>query len=146
MSQPLRSKTPNLEQAERIALTSAWAVGSCWEVTRLTPVAIISPSRTMTAPKGPPPFFTFSIERRIASRIKLFLSCFITLRFLSLIFHFLSHSSQSIVQQGLRKSSIRRGINKVKTNFFFRNKQKKQRKRFFEQKIRIFADTKVIKY
>src|SRR3712207_6937847 len=50
-----------------MAFTSAWAVGSFEEVTRFTPVAIISPSLVaITAPKGPPPFATFSLESSIA--------------------------------------------------------------------------------
>ena len=49
-----------------MALTSACAVGSQSGVTRFTPVAMILPSRAMTAPKGPPPATTFSSESRMA--------------------------------------------------------------------------------
>ena len=58
-----------------MATTSAWAVGSAEEVTSLAPRAIILPSFTITAPKGPPfPEVTFSIESLMASRINSFCS------------------------------------------------------------------------
>jgi len=52
-----------------MAVTSAWAVGSHPGTTRFVPVAITRPSRTITAPNGPPPFLTFSIDRSIACRM-----------------------------------------------------------------------------
>jgi hypothetical protein len=52
-------------------MTSAWAVGSEFGTTRLAPVAMISPSFTMTAPKGPPPVSMFSIDRLIAISMNL---------------------------------------------------------------------------
>ena len=69
MTQSERSKVPNLRQASRMVFTSAWAVGSLSMVTLLERPAMISPSFTMTAPKGPPPFFTLSSARRMASRM-----------------------------------------------------------------------------
>ena len=70
ISYPLRSNVPSLAAAARIALTSACAVGSQDVVTRSTPVATITPSLVaITAPKGPPPFSTFSFESSIAFRI-----------------------------------------------------------------------------
>lgn len=59
--------------ALRMALTSACDVGSCSDVTRLTPVAIISPSRAITAPNGPPPLAMFSMESSMAFLISSFL-------------------------------------------------------------------------
>src|SRR5882672_10609731 len=59
-----------------MATTSAWAVGSLSAVTQLAPRAIISPSLTMTAPKGPPaPLVTLSVARRMASRMNLGSGC-----------------------------------------------------------------------
>ena len=53
-----------------MTFTSAWAVGSLSGTTVLPEEAMILPSFTMTAPKGPPLwFFTFSTARRMASRI-----------------------------------------------------------------------------
>ena len=43
MSHPLRSNVPSRWQAARMALTSAWAVGSWLAVTRLVPVATTVP-------------------------------------------------------------------------------------------------------
>ena len=67
--QPVRSKVPRAWQAARMALISAWAVGSWFGVTRFAPRAMIRPSWAITAPKGPPPARTFSSERRIAPPI-----------------------------------------------------------------------------
>src|SRR6202789_4427782 len=59
-----------------MAFTSACAVGSLAEVTRLTPVARTSPSLTTTAPKGPPsPLRTFSVASRMARCMKSFSLC-----------------------------------------------------------------------
>src|ERR1700734_1122046 len=59
-----------------MAFTSACAVGSLAEVTRLTPVARTSPSLTTTAPKGPPsPLRTFSVASRMAICMKSFSLC-----------------------------------------------------------------------
>jgi hypothetical protein len=58
----------NALQAFRMATTSAWAVGSLAAVTELAPRAMMTPSFTTTAPKGPPlPSRTLSMERRMAS-------------------------------------------------------------------------------
>ena len=65
----MRSKVCKAWQALRMADTSAWAVGSLLSVTRFTPVATISPSFTITAPKGPPPLATFWMDRAMAWRI-----------------------------------------------------------------------------
>jgi hypothetical protein len=76
-----RENVPSREQASRMATTSAWAVGSFVEVTRFQPRPTICPSRTMTAPNGPPSLASiFSMERRIASRKKVgFMRLFIDL-------------------------------------------------------------------
>ena len=74
MTQSESLKVSSLRQAALIADTSAWAVGSLLAVTLLAPVAMTSPSLTITAPKGPPPFLTFSTEISIAICIKC-LSC-----------------------------------------------------------------------
>lgn len=63
-------------QALRMAVISAWAVGSLDEVTWLAPVATMWPSRTMTAPKGPPlPEVTFSTASAMAFSMKVGLPC-----------------------------------------------------------------------
>ncbi len=49
-----RVNVPSALQAARIAFTSPWAVGSFVAVTELAPSPTILPSRTTTAPKGPP--------------------------------------------------------------------------------------------
>src|SRR4051794_5949615 len=54
MSQPASEKFCSASQAERIALTSACAVGSFVEVTLFQPSAMTLPCLTMTAPNGPP--------------------------------------------------------------------------------------------
>src|ERR1700678_2644607 len=55
-----------------MATTSACAVGSFVEVTRLTPVATTWPLRTTTAPNGPPtPEVTFCVASSIAFCIKM---------------------------------------------------------------------------
>ena len=74
ISHPDRSKVPSFAAAIRIAVTSAWAVGSQASVTPLLPSATISPSRAMTAPNGPPPRSRLSLESRMARRISSFLS------------------------------------------------------------------------
>ena len=66
----LSSKVPSLRQACRMAVTSAWAVGSLSSVTRFDAPATTLPSFTITAPKGPPPCSTLSSARRMASRMK----------------------------------------------------------------------------
>ena len=66
ISYPLRLNVPNLEQAARMALTSACAVGSQCDVTRFTPLYIITPSYALIAPNGPPTLFTFIIESSMA--------------------------------------------------------------------------------
>src|SRR5947209_2195355 len=54
-----------------MATTSAWAVGSLLVVTRLEPTARTSPSRTMTAPNGPPrPDVTLSVAKSMACCMK----------------------------------------------------------------------------
>src|ERR1700733_4768601 len=59
-----------------MATTSACAVGSLVAVTRFAPVATIFPSRTITAPNGPPPpDVTFSVASAIAFSIKTGLPC-----------------------------------------------------------------------
>src|SRR5271154_335694 len=76
MWQPLSWKLPIAVHALRIATISPCAVGSLVAVTRLAPVATISPPRTMTAPKGPPrPDVTFSVASAIAFSIKTGLPC-----------------------------------------------------------------------
>src|SRR5271155_5763799 len=76
MWQPLSWKLPIAVHALRIATISPCAVGSLVAVTRLAPVATISPPRTMTAPKGPPrPDVTFSVASAIAFSIKIGLPC-----------------------------------------------------------------------
>src|SRR5271154_5602042 len=76
MWQPLSWKLPIAVHALRIATISPCAVGSFVAVTRLEPVAIIPPSRTMTAPNGPPrPDVTFSVASAIAFSIKIGLPC-----------------------------------------------------------------------
>src|ERR1700758_2332895 len=55
--------------AARIALTSPCAVGSFVAVTEFAPSPTMRPSRTMTAPNGPPlADTTFSVARAIARR------------------------------------------------------------------------------
>ena len=71
-----------------MATTSACAVGSEFGTTRFVPVAMISPSLTMTAPKGPPPVSIFSIERLMASSMNLASSVeysIVSLRHLSVV-------------------------------------------------------------
>src|SRR5436190_15234565 len=67
--QPSSWNEPRLLHASRIATTSACAVGSYVEVTRLTPSPTILPSRAITQPNGPPfestPFCASSIARRM---------------------------------------------------------------------------------
>src|ERR1700677_4025353 len=59
-----------------MATTSACAVGSLIAVTRFVPVATMFPSRTITAPNGPPPpDVTFSVANAIAFSIKAGLPC-----------------------------------------------------------------------
>src|ERR1700678_1593363 len=59
-----------------MATTSACAVGSLIAVTRFVPVATMFPSRTITAPNGPPPpDVTFSVANAIAVSIKSVLPC-----------------------------------------------------------------------
>src|SRR5271157_448117 len=66
-SQPDSWKLPRTRQAWRMASISAWAVGSLADVTRLAPSAMILPSLTIRAAKGPPwPEFTFSMARAMA--------------------------------------------------------------------------------
>jgi len=67
--QPFNSKLPRAVAAFRIAVISAWAVGSLLAVTLFTPVAITTPSLTMTAPNGPPaPESTLPVARLMAMR------------------------------------------------------------------------------
>jgi len=54
---PERSKLLIFLHAFRIAVISAWAVGSFCENTRFPPLPIILPSITITAPNGPPILF-----------------------------------------------------------------------------------------
>src|SRR5271168_3397616 len=76
MWQPVSRKLPSAVHALRIATISPCAVGSFVAVTRLAPVATISPSSTMTAPNGPPrPDVTFSVASAIAFSIKIGLPC-----------------------------------------------------------------------
>src|SRR5574344_277085 len=69
--QPSNLNTPNFLQASLIADTSACAVGSLLGTTLFAPVAIISPSFTITAPNGPPPLLIFSFDRFMATFINL---------------------------------------------------------------------------
>ncbi len=69
ISQPDKLNVPNFLVAKRMALTSACAVGSLSIVTLFDASAITSPSFTMTAPKGPPPFCTLFSDKAIALRI-----------------------------------------------------------------------------
>src|ERR1700716_670428 len=76
MWQPQSWKPPSAVHALRIATISPCAVGSFVAVTLLAPVATISPSRTITAPNGPPrPDVTFSVASAIALSIKTWLPC-----------------------------------------------------------------------
>ena len=60
-----------IPQASRIAVTSAWAVGSLDEVTLFQPRPTILPLRTITAPNGPPcPARIFVMEMRMAAFMK----------------------------------------------------------------------------
>src|SRR5579883_3078578 len=54
MVQPLRSGVPSRRQASRMAAISACQVGSHSGSTRACPSPTIAPSRTITAPNGPP--------------------------------------------------------------------------------------------
>lgn len=63
---PERSKFCNSRHALRIAITSACAVGSLFGTTRFAPFATTLPSRTITAPNGPPPSSIFSMDSSIA--------------------------------------------------------------------------------
>ena len=63
---PERSKVFIFSAALRMAETSAWAVGSQCSVTQFEASATTSPSFAITAPNGPPPFFTLSSESLIA--------------------------------------------------------------------------------
>lgn len=65
--QSLSLKVWSCAQACRMADISACAVGSLLAVTRLTPVAMTSPLRAMTAPKGPPPLRMFCSDSWMAS-------------------------------------------------------------------------------
>ena len=64
---------PSCLHALRMVLTSAWAVGSLSVVTLLPDEAIILPSFTITAPKGPPWFSIFSLATRMASSMNFLL-------------------------------------------------------------------------
>ena len=68
-TQSLRLNVFSFWQAALMADISACAVGSLEAVTRFVPVAITSPLRTITAPKGPPSKSIFSYERCAANSI-----------------------------------------------------------------------------
>src|ERR1700756_4582718 len=79
ISQPVSWCVFKILQAWRMAFTSAWAVGSLVLVTLFAARAIIFPSFTTTAPKGPPlPDLTLFTESSIASCIN-FLSLMLAL-------------------------------------------------------------------
>src|SRR3954469_23077746 len=84
MSQPSRLKVLSFEQALRIAVTSAWPVGSFADVTWFQPSAITSPSRTITAPNGPPWLARICRSASAAARsMRLFSSIVISLQSLA---------------------------------------------------------------
>src|SRR6202789_3715652 len=69
MTAPCNEWLACARQAFRIALISACAVGSPSGTTRFFPSPSTRPSRTTTAPNGPPPSPTDSRESSIARRM-----------------------------------------------------------------------------
>src|SRR5579863_2289692 len=101
-------RVPSASAAARIATTSPCAVGSLVAVTELAPSPTITPSRTITAPNGPPrAVATFSVASAMARRRKAGFACGFASKVLAnLISSSLSGESKVSMSQAFRSTRV----------------------------------------